>query len=204
MESSPAESLSTPRVPRKVPRFLDVTEASDLVERPTQRGWFALRNRALLELLYGAGLRVGESAALDCRDIDLEERLVLVRKAKGSKQRSVPFGVPAMEALAAWLRVHPGGAPLFLNRDHGRLSVRSMHRIVRDSGVANALAGVHPHALRHSCATHLLAGGADLRAIQEQLGHASLSTTQRYTHVSVERLMAVHRKAHPHGRSREE
>ena len=187
-----------------MPRFLDAAEASQLVENPTQQGWFALRNAALLELLYGAGLRVGEGAALDRSDIDLDDCLVHVRKGKGHKQRRVPFGAPARLALEAWLRVHPGGAPLFLNRFESRLSTRAMHRIVRDSGVVNAQANVHPHALRHSCATHLLAGGADLRAIQEQLGHASLSTTQRYTHVSVERLMEVHRKAHPHGRDPEE
>lgn len=204
VETSPAESLSTPRIPERVPRFLDVVEAAELVENPTQKGWFALRNGALLELLYGAGLRVGEAAALDRSDLDLEERLVHVRKGKGSRERRVPFGAPAGRALQAWLEVHPGGEALFLNRFHGRLSTRAMHRVVRDSGVVNAQAGVHPHALRHSCATHLLAGGADLRAIQEQLGHASLSTTQRYTHVSVERLMEVHRKAHPHGRDPEE
>jgi integrase/recombinase XerC len=202
VESSPAEGLRTPRIPVRMPRFLDVCEASELVEQPVQEGWYALRNRALLELLYGAGLRVGEAAALDCSDIDLDEGLVHVRRSKGKRERRVPVGASAERALRNWLESRQGeGTPLFLNRDGGRLSARSMHRIVRDSGVKNGQAGVHPHALRHTCATHLLGGGADLRAIQEQLGHASLSTTQRYTHVSVEQLMEVHRKSHPHGRN---
>ena len=203
VESSPAEGLRTPRVPVRMPRFLDVREASELVEHPVQEGWYGLRNRALLELLYGAGLRVGEAAALDCTDIDLEQGLVQVRRSKGKRERRVPMGSSAEAALQDWLESRLGEATaLFLNRDGGRLSSRSMHRIVRDSGVKNGQAGVHPHALRHTCATHLLGGGADLRAIQEQLGHASLSTTQRYTHVSVEQLMEVHRKSHPHGRNK--
>jgi len=205
VEASPAEALRTPRVPQKVPRFLDVNEAQDVVEDPVQDGWYRLRNQALLELLYGAGLRVSEAAALDRGDIDLGQGLVLVRHGKGKKQRRVPFGRAAAQALQAWLAWRQDETrALFLNRYGGRLSVRSMHRIVRDSGVKKGIAAVHPHALRHSCATHLLGGGADLRAIQEQLGHASLSTTQRYTHVSVEQLMDVHRKAHPHGRNEKE
>ena len=194
--SSPAERLRSPRVPRRAPRFLDVPEAADVVERPTQSGRLHFRNRALLELLYGAGLRVGEAVALDTIDVDLEERLVRVR-GKGGKDRVVPFGPPAAEAIALWLSGLPPEGPLFRNRDGGRLSARSAWRIVRDAGAANGVASVHPHALRHTCATHLLDGGADLRAIQELLGHSDLSTTQRYTHVDAAHLLAVDRAAHP-------
>jgi integrase/recombinase XerC len=199
----PSARLRGPRVPRRVPRVLQVDEASELVENPTQEGWFRLRNEALLELGYGAGLRAAELAALNRGDLDLAEGLVLVRAGKGNKQRQVPFGPPAARALAAWMDEQPDAAaqaPLFLNRHRGRLSVRAIFRIVRDAGVNNGLMGVHPHALRHSFATHMLADGADLRSIQELLGHRSLSTTQRYTHVSVQQLLEAHRRAHPHAR----
>ncbi len=202
-EDDPTSRLQGPKVPRSLPRFLQVDEASELVENPTQGGWYRIRNIALLELGYGAGLRASELAALDRGDIDLPERLVLVRAGKGGKQRRVPFGPPAERALERWLAEREGGpaSPLFLNRHGGRLSVRAIHRIVRDAGVNNGVAGVHPHALRHSFATHLLGNGADLRSIQELLGHASLSTTQRYTHVSMEQLIEAHRQAHPHARA---
>lgn len=200
-DDDPSARLDSPKVPRRLPRHLEVDEASDLVENPTQQGWYRLRNLALLELAYGAGLRASELAALDRGDLNLGEGTVLVRSGKGGRQRKVPFGPPAARALERWLADPPDcseGDPVFLNRHRRRLSVRSVHRIVRDAGVANGLAGVHPHALRHSFATHLLAGGADLRSIQELLGHASLSTTQRYTHVSAAQLIDAHRKAHPH------
>ena len=202
-EDDPTARLKGPKVPRSLPRFLQVDEASEVVENPTQQGWFRVRNVALLELAYGAGLRASELAALDRGDLDLGERLVLVRAGKGGKQRRVPFGPPAQRALELWLAEvdAPREDPLFLNRHRGRLSVRAIHRIVRDAGVANGVAGVHPHALRHSFATHLLSGGADLRSIQEMLGHASLSTTQRYTHISMEQLLEAHRRAHPHARA---
>jgi integrase/recombinase XerC len=196
VETSPAERLAGPRVQQRVPRFLDLPEVLDLVEKPVQEGSLGMRNRALLELAYGAGLRVSELAGLDRSDIDLREGLVDVRSGKGGKQRLVPFGPPAADALAQWMESVSGEA-LFLNHKGGRLSTRSIYRIVRDSGVKNGLTDVHPHALRHTCATHMLAGGADLRAIQEQLGHASLSTTQRYAHVSPQQLVDVYRAAHP-------
>jgi site-specific recombinase XerD len=197
----PTARLAGPRVPARVPRFLEVDEASEVVEEPAQEGWFLVRNRALLELAYGSGLRASELAGLDRTDLDLEARLVRVRRGKGRKDRRVPFGPPAARVLAAWIAASGGSAgALFLNRSGGRLSSRTVHRIVHAAGVRRGLAGVHPHVLRHSFATHLLAGGADLRAIQEMLGHASLSTTQRYAHVSLETLIETHRKAHPHGR----
>ena len=203
LTASPAERLASPKVPRHVPRFLEVDEAAVVVEEPTQEGNLLLRNQALLELMYGAGLRVGEAVALDVRDIDLRERLVRVL-GKGGKQRVVPFGPPAAEALERWTETLPSDGPLFRNRDGGRLSARSAWRIARDAGAANGLAGVHPHMLRHSAATHLLSGGADLRSIQEQLGHSSLSTTQRYTHVDAAHLLSVYRAAHPRARATED
>lgn len=200
IEVDPAARLQLPRVPRRAPRFFDVDEAAAVVEQPTQDGWAWLRNRALLELLYGAGLRVGEAQALQLTAIDLVERLVRVR-GKGGKDRIVPFGPPAAEALQAWLTERgEGEGAVFLNREGKALSARSMWTIVRDAGAANGIAGAHPHALRHSCATHMLGAGADLRAIQEQLGHETLSTTQRYTHVDAAHLLRIYRSAHPHAR----
>ncbi len=201
VEDSPAERLSSPRANLPVPRFLDVPEAAELVEGPAQSGRLRLRNRAVLELLYGAGLRVSEVAGLDRRDLDLRERLVHVRHGKGRKERRVPFGPPAAEALSAWLEVAPPDVEaLFTTVRHNRCTTRTLHRIVRDAGRANGRAGVHPHMLRHSLATHMLGSGADLRAIQEQLGHATLSTTQRYAHVSMEAMIEAYRRSHPRAR----
>ncbi|RME22435.1 MAG: tyrosine recombinase XerC [Deltaproteobacteria bacterium] len=197
IDADPAARLRAPRAPRRAPRFLEIDEAAAVVEHPTQDGWFALRNRALLELLYGAGIRVGEAAAVRVEDLDLDRRLVRVH-GKGGKERIVPFGPPAADALRAWLEARgAGGGALFLNKHRTPLSTRSMWRIVRDAGARVGVPDTHPHALRHSCATHMLAGGADLRGIQEQLGHASLSTTQRYTHVDAAHLLRVYRAAHP-------
>jgi integrase/recombinase XerC len=197
----PTARLRSPKVPRKTPRFLEVDEAAAVAENPTQSGGLRLRNQALLELTYGAGLRVSEVVGLDVHHVDLERRLVRVL-GKGNKERIVPFGPPAQAALAAWIDVGLPQGALFRNARGGRLSVRSAWRIVRDAGVQNGLVGVHPHVLRHSCATHLLTGGADLRAIQEQLGHASLSTTQRYVHVDAQQLLQVYRSAHPRARGK--
>jgi site-specific recombinase XerD len=165
--------------------------------------WRALRDAALLEVGYGGGLRVSELAALDVADVDLEESLVRVRSGKGRKSRVVPIGPPAVAAVRAW-RVAAGIAEgaLFRNVRGGRLTVRGLYDIVRAAGTANGVAAVHPHALRHSFATHLLGGGADVRSIQEMLGHASLSTTQRYTQVELDQLRRAHRDAHPRARRR--
>jgi integrase/recombinase XerC len=173
----------------------------------------ALRDRAALELLYAAGLRVGELVGLDWGAIDLGGRVLRV-VGKGGKERMVPFGRPAAAALRRWLGVWESvraaaapaglaadGEPVFLNHRGGRLSDRSVRRVLDRWVESAALArGVHPHTLRHTFATHLLEGGADLRAIQELLGHASLSTTQKYTHVEIERLLSVYRSAHPRAR----
>ena len=203
IKSSPAARLQSPRVPRKAPRFLDIPEAAIVVEQPHQEGWFLQRNRALLELIYGAGLRVSEAVSLDAIQLDLSNNLVRVM-GKGKKERIVPFGPPAAKALRAWMGHISIEGPLFINRFGKRLSSRSAWQITRDAGAANGITGLHPHALRHSCATHLLGSGADLRAIQEQLGHASLSTTQQYTHVDAAHLLAVYRSAHPRSGTKSE
>lgn len=200
--ASPAERLAGPRVRPPLPRVLEVDEASAVVEAPVGEGPREVRNRAILEVAYGGGLRVSELVGLDLADIDLPRGLVRVRQGKGRKDRVVPVGPPAVEAVRAWL-VHRGTAagPLFPG-SAGRLGVRAIYEVVRRSGAKNGVAGVHPHALRHSYATHLLRDGADVRAIQEMLGHASLSTTQRYAHVELEQLRATWQSAHPHGRRR--
>lgn len=207
LDVDPAARLRAPRAPRRAPELLDTDEAAAVVEAPGQGPWFFERNRALLELLYGAGLRVSEAVQLDVTDVDLDQRLARVR-GKGDKERIVPFGPPAAEALAAWLALRPGrpGADppdprpgaLFRNHRGGRLTSRGAQGVVARAGAENGVHGLHPHVLRHSCATHLLSAGADLRVIQEQLGHSSLSTTQRYTQVDPAHLLRVYRSAHPH------
>jgi integrase/recombinase XerC len=178
----------------------------------------AARDRAILELLYATGLRVSELVGLDWESIDLPGRVLRVM-GKGGKERMVPFGRPAAEALRGWLEaaqdaglsrpgaVPPGrsgrdrGEPVFLNHRGGRLTDRSVRRVIDRWVEATALArGVHPHTLRHTFATHLLENGADLRTIQELLGHSSLATTQKYTHLEVERLLTVYRSSHPRAR----
>ena len=205
--SSPADELASPKVRRGLPTVLDVDAAKEVVETPTGEDPLGLRDRAVLEVLYGSGLRVSELVGLDLGDLDLragEARVV----GKGRKERVVPLGRKAIEALQAWLDVRSGVVhpkqrtqdpkALFLSPRGARLVDRSVRTLVKKYGILGAgRADLHPHALRHTCATHMLGGGADLRAIQEMLGHASLSTTQRYTHVSIEHLMKVYDAAHP-------
>jgi integrase/recombinase XerC len=211
LDANPARSVRTPKIPKTLPRHLRPGEVETLIEAPAAGdGPLALRDRAILELLYATGLRVSELVGLDWRDIDLPARVLRVM-GKGGKERMVPFGRPAADALRAWLDVWEGvrGArgdggeeePVFLNHRGGRLTDRSV-RLVIDRWVESAAVakGVHPHTLRHTFATHLLENGADLRAIQELLGHSSLSTTQKYTHLEVERLLSVYRGAHPRAR----
>jgi integrase/recombinase XerC len=222
---NPARQIASPKKPKRLPTVLPEEEAAALVEAPagSRRGAgdaeaepagapgpLALRDHAFLELLYGAGLRVSELVGLDLGDADLAERLVRVL-GKRSNERVVPFGAPAVDAIGRYLHLGrpalacgpdqalPGAdRALFLNYRGGRLSTRSIARRLSRWVTATGLPRhVHPHVLRHSFATHLLESGADLRGIQELLGHASLSTTQRYTHVEWKRLAAVYDQAHP-------
>lgn len=196
--SNPAKSVSTPKVEKTLPTTLTVDEAFRLMESPSKKE--ELRDRAILELLYSSGLRVSELAGLSLNGIDLELGIVKVM-GKGRKERIVPVGTKAVEALQAYLESRGGlggDLPLFINSRGGRLTPRSVGRLVKHYSKSSGIfRKVSPHSLRHTFATHLLDAGADLREIQEMLGHASLSTTQRYTHLSVNKLMEVYDKAHP-------
>jgi integrase/recombinase XerC len=199
--ANPARELATPRLPKQLPSYLPIDESEALLRAPFPATAAGSRDRAVVELLYATGVRVSELAGLDVADVDSREGLMRVM-GKGGKERMVPVGRKALDALRAYLGVRPERAgPLFLNDRGGRLTVRSVHRIVRARARA---AGLHrrvsPHTLRHSFATHLLDAGADLRLIQELLGHARLGTTQKYTHVSTDRLMKVFDAAHPRAR----
>ncbi len=207
VKSNPARALRAPRQIKKVPRVLSEAVAAGLVETPepsAEHPLQGLRDRAMLELLYATGLRASELVGLDSERLLLEERMVRVI-GKGRKERIVPFGEPAARALEAYLKVRPGAfnarSPVFVNLRGGRLTSRSLQRIVDKHVTAlNEETGASPHTLRHSFATHLLARGADLRAIQELLGHASLSTTQKYTHVATAQLKALYDRSHPRAR----
>ncbi|PPA59548.1 tyrosine recombinase XerC [Micromonospora chalcea] len=212
-----AAPLASPRARRELPTVLRADQAAALMEAarradaPQPEGLpgadtpeaVLLRDRLLLELLYGTGVRISEACGLDVTDVDQGRRVVRVL-GKGGRERSVPYGVPAQRALDAWLSVGrpalamPGsGRALLLGARGGRLNPTTARRIVADWTEAAGVPRVTPHGLRHSAATHLLEGGADLRAVQELLGHSSLASTQIYTHVSVERLRAAYRQAHP-------
>jgi integrase/recombinase XerC len=195
---NPGLLVPTPKAKRKLPRFLKVEEMEEVIRAPDLTTRLGRRDRALLELLYASGLRVSEAVGLDLKDLDLKKGWVRVL-GKGSKERMVPFGPPAAEALEAYLedRAARSGA-LFLNYQGSRLTSRSVARILAKNLLKAAVAkDLSPHGLRHSFATHLLAAGADLRTIQELLGHSSLSTTQRYTHVDLGALLDEYRGAHP-------
>ncbi len=204
LADSPAAHLETPKVRRGLPTFVTVDQAKEIVESPGDDAE-GVRDRAILELLYGGGLRVSELAGLSPGDVSLAHGEARVR-GKGDKERIVPIGPPAVAAVRAWLRrreeLARGGASLFVGKRGGPIGVRAIQRMVARQGALGAGRGdLHPHALRHSCATHLLEGGADLRAIQEILGHASLSTTQRYTHVTMDAILGAYERAHPLARA---
>jgi integrase/recombinase XerD len=207
---NPAAAVALPRKRRRLPRALSPSEAERLIDAAAGTTPRSLRDRALLELLYGAGLRVSEAVGLGKTDVDLEQRLVHAT-GKGSKQRIVPLGRPAAEALRRYLA---RGRPhldrrhrpeLFLNAHGGALTRAGVFLILRRLAEKAGLEPerVHPHLLRHSFATHLLEGGADLRSVQEMLGHADLSTTELYTHVSDRRRRDVYFQAHPHAHRRQ-
>jgi tyrosine recombinase XerC len=202
--ANPARQVASPRLPRRLPSFLPKDESKELLDAPVEDSAAGRRDRALLELLYASGLRVAECCGLDVEDLDRRHGTVRVL-GKGGKERVVPVGDAALDALDAYLSVAggrdrrgAGSGPLFRNPRGGRLTTRSVRSIVRRRARAAGIARrVTPHTLRHTFATHLLGEGADLRLIQELLGHSRLSTTQRYTHVSPEHLMKVYDAAHP-------
>lgn len=198
VEFNPARQVRSPRPGRRLPSFLPKDESKGLLDTEVERSEAGLRDHALLELLYATGLRVAECCGLDLDDVDRRRGAVRVM-GKGGKERVVPAGDAALAALEAWLSVRgeTRGA-LFTNLRGGRLGTRSVHRIVkRRARAAGIDRRVTPHTLRHTFATHMLGEGADLRLIQELLGHNRLTTTQRYTHVSPEQLMKVYDSAHP-------
>ena len=197
-------ALASPKISKDLPRVLTVDEAIGLMETPGGDRFISLRDRIALELLYGAGLRASELCGLKLSDLNLEVRVIRVR-GKGRKERLVPLGRKAKEVLSAYLsereiflqRLGKTSDYLLLNRFGGPLSTRGLQRLVRKHALRVGLSGVHPHVLRHSFATHLLESGADLRSIQEMLGHRRLSTTERYTHLNFGHLARVYDKAHP-------
>jgi integrase/recombinase XerC len=213
--TNPAAELASPKTRRELPTFLSAEDAATVMDTPTpettgamrEEETVAIRDRAVLELLYAGGLRVSEASGLDLMNLSLDERTVRVM-GKGRKERLVPIGSKAESALREWLAVRSDlthrktgyldPKAVFVSTRGRRLNPRAVQLLVRRYGL-NGLGrtDLHPHALRHTCATHLLDGGADLRAIQEMLGHSSLSTTQRYTHVSVAHLLSVYDAAHP-------
>ncbi|MBI4654781.1 MAG: tyrosine recombinase XerC [Nitrospirae bacterium] len=201
MKKNPAKLVLSPKLEKHLPRFLTVDETFSLMEAPEGDTFIPLRDKAILELLYSSGLRVSELTTLDMNDLNIKESLVRV-KGKGKKERIVPVGTKAVEALKNYLTeralLRKKSQALFLNKRGGGLTDRSIRRIVIKHGRMTALkTRVGPHVLRHTFATHLLHGGADLRSIQELLGHSSLSTTQRYTHVDITHMMDVYDKSHP-------
>jgi len=203
--SNPGELIATPRQEKYLPKVLTVDEVFALIERQGGSELLVCRDRAMLEVFYSCGLRVGELTALNVDSVDLEQDLVRVL-GKGRKERLVPLGRQARVALERYLDLRGEAQDhdaLFLNYRGGRLSARSIERNFKQLLLkAGLVKDATPHSLRHSFATHLLDGGADLRAIQELLGHASLSTTQKYTQVSIDHLLDVYDRAHPRGRKK--
>ena len=207
VEKNPADGIRSPKLPKTLPQVLTKDDANVLMEFPVGQTPLSLRDRAILETLYSTGARVSEAVALNLGDLNRSDGLVHLR-GKGRKERIVPVGDVALQAIHAYRASltqatadDRPATPLFLNHRGGRLTARSVARLVARYSSRLAGGAVSPHALRHSYATHLLDEGADLRAIQELLGHASLSTTQKYTHLATDQLMAVYDRAHPRARS---
>lgn len=207
VQSNPAADISSPKQGRYIPTHLPVDEMFRLLEGPDRGKPLGLRDLAILEVLYSCGIRVSELSGLNLSSIDFDQRLVKVL-GKGNKERIVPIGRKALRAIQDCVEAtlplrkkaqrDPQDEPLFINFRGGRLTTRSIGRVVKKyASQCGLMTEITPHSLRHTFATHLLDGGADLRSVQELLGHVSLSTTQKYTHVSLEKLMEVYDKAHP-------
>lgn len=207
LSTNPTESVRSPKLPKPLPRVLTKDDAAALMEFPTGQSTLSLRDRALLETMYSTGARVSEVVGINLDDLNETDGIVCLR-GKGRKERIVPIGDMAIRAIREYRkslkpparRVHPS-APMFLNHRGGRITTRSVARMVSRYSSRLPSGAVSPHALRHSYATHLLDEGADLRSIQEMLGHASLSTTQKYTHLAMDQLLAVYDRAHPRARA---
>jgi integrase/recombinase XerC len=209
--SNPVRTISAPKPDKVIPTFLSVDEIFALIEKTGQETPLRCRDRAILEVMYSCGLRVSEVVGLNVEDVDLVEGFIKVR-GKGDKERLVPVGSKARDAIKAYVTARHAPMKsarepekyqaLFLNNRNGRLTTRSIGRLIKKyAHQASFFRPIHPHAIRHTFATHLLNAGADLRAIQELLGHSSLSTTQKYTHVSIDRLMEVYDKTHPRAKA---
>ncbi len=206
LDVNPAEDVRAPKLPKHLPQVLTKDDAGALMEFPGGTERVGLRDRAILETLYSTGARVSELVGMNCDDISRSEGLVRLR-GKGRKERVIPLGIIALEAIDAYhaqIQAVPGpssgrsdAAAVFRNSRGGRLTTRTIARIVAKYSRQLTGGAVHPHTLRHSFATHLLDEGADLRAIQEMLGHASLSTTQKYTHLATDQLLALYDRTHP-------
>src|SRR4030066_2385584 len=201
VKTNPAKFVSNLKVPKLLPRFLSVDEVFSLVEKPEGIGFIPVRDKAILELLYSSGLRVSELSGLNIDDLNIKGNLIKIR-GKGKKERIVPVGSKAIDAIKSYMidrmLLKSKDKALFLNRMGTRLTDRGVRRIVVKYAKALTISGqIGPHTLRHTFATHLLQGGADLRVIQELLGHSSLSTTQKYTHLDITHLMDIYDKAHP-------
>ena len=199
IEFSPLSVIRTPRLDKKLPNFLDVRQIGTLFDAPDITTLLGARDKAILETIYSAGLRISELVGLDIQDMDRFGEAVLVR-GKGKKERLVPLGRKALKSISDYLKLrgNPGDGPLFVNRGGKRITDRSIRRkLDKYMLIAGIPKHISPHTLRHSFATHMLNAGADLRSVQEMLGHENLSTTQIYTHLTTKRLKEVYRKAHP-------
>ncbi|MBT5549982.1 MAG: tyrosine recombinase XerC [Nitrospina sp.] len=210
LENNVAKTVPAPRVQNKLPSYFSVDEMFRLLQLPEGEGFLPVRDRAMLELFYSCGLRISELVGLTLEDINLDSRMVKVL-GKGGKERLLPLGRHCVEALKIYLsvrmdkilKVDPGTDKLFLNHRGAGITVRGMRKVVEKYiKQGNFPGGVSPHSIRHSFATHLLEGGADLRSIQELLGHSSLSTTQKYTHLTLDRLSETYDKAHPRAKEK--
>ena len=210
LKTNVAKTVPAPRVQNKLPSYFSIDEMFRLLQLPQGEGFLPARDRAMLELFYSCGLRISELVSLTLEDINLDSRMVKVL-GKGGKERLLPLGRHCVEALKTYLnirmdkirKINSGTDQLFLNHRGGGITVRGMRKVVEKYiKLGNFPGGVSPHSIRHSFATHLLEGGADLRSIQELLGHSSLSTTQKYTHLTLDRLSEAYDKAHPRAKEK--